>query len=127
MKIKLDENIPGAVAGILRSRGHDVDTVLEESLGGRDDPTVLRAAIDEGRLLLTLDRGFGDVRAYPPGTHPGIIVMRPADQRVPTVVAMVETLVGHHEIDGLAGCITVVQRNVLRVRRPTRDERSPSR
>ena len=38
MKIKLDENIPGAVAGILRSRGHDVDTVLEESLGGRDDP-----------------------------------------------------------------------------------------
>ena len=118
MKIKLDENIPGAVAGILRSRGHDVDTVLEESLGGRDDPTVLRAAIDEGRLLLTLDRGFGDVRAYPPGTHPGIIVMRPADQRVPTVVAMVETLVSHHEIDGLAGCITVVQRNLLRVRRP---------
>lgn len=118
MKIKLDENIPGAVAGFLRSRDHDVDTVLEESLGGRDDPTVLRAAISEGRLLITLDRGFGDVRAYPPGTHPGIIVMRPDDQRVPTVVGMVETLVDHHDIDGLAGCITVVQRNVLRVRRP---------
>ena len=118
MKIKLDENIPGAVAGLLRSRDHDVDTALEESLGGRDDPTVLRAATSEGRLLITLDRGFGDVRAYPPGTHPGIIVMRPDDQRVPTVVGMVETLVDHHDIDGLAGCITVVQRNVLRVRRP---------
>ncbi len=118
MTIKLDENIPGAVAGALRSRGHDVDTVLEESLGGRDDPTVLSAAIDEGRLLLTLDRGFGDVRAYPPGTHPGIIVLRPDDQRVPSVVAMVETLVDHHDIEGHAGCITVVQRNVLRVRRP---------
>ncbi len=118
MKIKLDENIPGSVAGVLRSRGHDVDTVLEESLGGRDDPTVLSAAIDEGRLLLTLDRGFGDVRAYPPGTHPGIIVLRPGDQRVPTVVAMVETLVDHHDIEGHAACITVVQRNVLRVRRP---------
>ena len=44
--------------------------------------------------------------------------MRPDDQRVPTVVGMVETLVDHHDIDGLAGCITVVQRNVLRVRRP---------
>jgi len=118
LKIKLDENIPGAVADILRARGHDVDTVLEESLGGRDDPTVLSAAIGEGRLLITLDRGFGDVRAYPPGTHPGIIVMRPDDQRVPTVVATVETLVDHHDIEGLAGCITVVQRNVLRVRRP---------
>ena len=118
MKIKLDENIPGAVAGFLRLRDHDVDTVLEESLGGRDDPTVLRAAISEGRLLITLDRDFGDVRAYAPGTHPGIIVMRPDDQRVPTVVGMVETLVNHHDIDGLSGCITVVQRNVLRVRRP---------
>jgi predicted nuclease of predicted toxin-antitoxin system len=118
LKIKLDENIPGAVAGVLRSRGHDVDTVLEESLGGRDDPTVLGAAIDEGRLLLTLDRGFGDVRAYAPGTHPGIIVLRPDDQRVPTVVAMVEMIVDHHDVDELAGCITVVQRNVLRVRRP---------
>lgn len=118
MKIKLDENIPGAVAGVLRSRGHDVDTVLEESLGGRDDPTVLGAAMDEGRLLLTLDRGFGDVRAYAPGTHPGIIVLRPDDQRVPTVVAMVEMIVDHHDVDELAGCITVVQRNVLRVRRP---------
>ena len=118
MKIKLDENIPGAVAGVLRSRSHDVDTVLEESLGGRDDPTVLSAAVAEGRLLLTLDRGFGDVRAYPPGTHPGIIVMRPDDQRVPTVVAMVEMIVDHHDVDELAGCITVVQRNVLRVRRP---------
>lgn len=118
MKIKLDENIPGAVAGVLRSRGHDVDTVLEESLGGRDDPTVLSAAIDEGRLLLTLDRGFGDVRAYAPGTHPGIIVLRPDDQRVPTVVAMVEMIVDRHDVDELAGCITVVQRNVVRVRRP---------
>lgn len=122
MKIKLDENIPGAVAHILRACGHDVDTVIEESLGGRDDPTVLSAAIGEGRLLITLDRGFGDVRAYPPGTHPGIIVMRPDDQRVPTVVAIVETLVDHHDIEGLAGCITVVQRNVLRVRRPDRDD-----
>jgi predicted nuclease of predicted toxin-antitoxin system len=118
LRLKLDENVPGAVAGILRSHGHDADTVLDEALGGRDDPTVLDAAVSEGRLLLTLDRGFGDVRAYPPGTHPGIIVMRPDDQRVPTVVAMVEMLVSHHDLGDLVGCITVVQRNVLRVRRP---------
>lgn len=44
--------------------------------------------------------------------------MRPDDQRVPTVVAMVEMIVDHHDVDELAGCITVVQRNVVRVRRP---------
>jgi hypothetical protein len=49
------------------------------------DPTVLRAATEESRLLPTLDRGFGDVRTESPGTHPGIVVMRLDDQRVPTV------------------------------------------
>ena len=118
MKIKLDENIPTAVAILLRGRGIDVDTVLEESLGGRTDPEVLAAATQEDRLLITLDRGFGDVRAYPPGSHPGIIVLRPADQRVHTVTNMVETLIDSHEIESLAGCVTVIQRNMLRVRRP---------
>lgn len=36
MKIKLDENIPSVVVTVLRSRGLDTDTVLEESLGGHD-------------------------------------------------------------------------------------------
>ncbi len=118
MKIKLDENIPLAVAILLRGRGIEFDTVLEESLGGRTDPEVLAAATLEARLLITLDRGFGDVRAYPPGGHPGIIVLRPPDQRVHTVVNMVETLIDSHQIETLAGCVTVIQRDVLRVRRP---------
>jgi hypothetical protein len=77
LKVKLDENIPGAIAELMRAREFDVDTVLEESLGGRSDPDVLAAATAEGRMLMTLDRGFGDVRSYPPGSHPGIVVLRP--------------------------------------------------
>ena len=119
MKLKLDENIPSAVLEFLRGREFDVDSVLEESLGGRDDPTVLHAASAECRMLITLDRGFGDVRSYPPGSHPGIIVLRPDDQRVATVLKTVELLVAHHDLESLVGCNSVVQRNVLRVRRPT--------
>lgn len=65
---------------MLRIRGIDIDTDLDESLGGSNDATVLDAARTEGRLLITLDRGFGEVRAYPPGSHAGIIVLRPDDQ-----------------------------------------------
>ncbi len=103
----------------LKSLRFDVDSVLEEYLGGRDDPTVLEAASAEGRMLITLDRGFGDVRSYPPGSHPGIVVLRPDDQRVATVLQTVELLIGHHDLESLVGCDAVVQRNVLRVRRPT--------
>jgi predicted nuclease of predicted toxin-antitoxin system len=118
VKVKLDENIPGAIAELMRLREFDVDTALEESLGGRSDPDVLAAATTEGRMLFTLDRGFGDVRSYPPGTHPGIIVLRPEDQRIPSVVAMVVSLLDHHDLATFAGCNAVIQRTVVRVRRP---------
>lgn len=35
MKIKLDENLPTALAELLRAKGHNVATVVEEALGGR--------------------------------------------------------------------------------------------
>ena len=118
MKIKLDENIPGGAADVLHARQRDFDTVVDEALGGQSDPTVPEAAGIEGRIMITLDRGFGDVRAYPPGTHPGIIVLRPDDQRPSTVISTIESLLDHHDLESLVGCITVVQRNVLRMRRP---------
>jgi hypothetical protein len=31
----------------------------------------MRSPTAENRLLVTLDRGFGDVRPYPPGSHGG--------------------------------------------------------
>lgn len=40
MNIKLDENLPAELVGILAVTGHDVDTVPDEGLAGRPDPEV---------------------------------------------------------------------------------------
>ena len=37
MKIKIDENIPASVAGLLENLGHDVDTVTDEKPTGGND------------------------------------------------------------------------------------------
>lgn len=37
-------------------------------------------------MLVTFDLGFGDIRAYPPASHSGVVLLRLADQR-PDVVA----------------------------------------
>lgn len=63
MKFKRDENLPELAARRLRELGHDVHTVAAEQLGGADDSVVLRAAIAEDRVLVTLDLDFADVRA----------------------------------------------------------------
>jgi predicted nuclease of predicted toxin-antitoxin system len=51
MKIKLDENMPAALAEHLRVLGHDVHTVPDEGLAGAVDPEVWSAAQGEDRFL----------------------------------------------------------------------------
>lgn len=117
MKVKLDEHLPRSLAAPLTARGINADTVADEGLSGATDPDVLAAAGAEARIVLTLDRGFGDIRAYPPGTHPGIIVFRIDDQSAPAVTAAVLQLIDAHDLADLVGAITVVQNGLLRIRR----------
>ena len=124
MKLKLDENLPYDVAPTLVRRGHDVHTVVEEQLAGRGDPVVVAAATHEDRLLFTLDRGIGDLRHYPPGSHAGIVVLRPVAQDPGSILALTERLLRAHTLDDLRGCVVVVEPRRIRIRRP--ETRNPS-
>lgn len=70
MRIKLDENMPEALAQLLQPAGHEVSTVADEGLSGASDPDVLSTAASEGRLLMTFDTDFADIREYPPEATP---------------------------------------------------------
>jgi predicted nuclease of predicted toxin-antitoxin system len=115
VKLKLDENLPHDLTDELGRRGDDVHTV------------VVVAASDEGRMLLTLDRGIGDLRRYPPGSHSGIVVLRPATQDPDTILALVERLVRAHSLEDLHGCVVVVEPQPIRIRRPEAQDPTRSR
>lgn len=118
MKFKLDENLPVSSAAILTSVGHDVDTVTEEGLVGAPDRDVVAAASAAGRILISLDRGLGDIRAYPPGSHAGIVVLRLADQSAASAIKAVSDLATLTDPSSLAGAVAVLQRGLLRIRHP---------
>ena len=92
MKFKPGENLPASATAILASAGHDVDTVTHEGLIGAPDQNVVAAATAAGRILISLDRGLGDIRAYPPGSHAGIVVLRLTDQPAAAAVKAVSDL-----------------------------------
>ena len=81
-RFKLDENLPRGAQALLRDAGHEVDSVIDERLGGGPDRKVLDACREEKRILITLDLDFGDIRLYPPADHGGIWVLRPATQSI---------------------------------------------
>lgn len=118
MRLKLDENLPDDARAVAESLGHDVDPVADEGLTGADDPHVLDAARREGRFVVTLDRGLGDIRRYPPGSHAGIAVIRIDIQDAPSVTAAVRSFLASEVLDDLAGCVVVVRGRLVRIRRP---------
>ena len=82
LSLKTDENLPLDARMFIEDRGHEVQTALEEGLGGSPDHELAERCREEFRILVTLDRTFADIRTYPPDSHPGIILLRPARQSI---------------------------------------------
>lgn len=70
-----DECVDAALVGHLRGIGHDVSYMAEIASGATDAET-LRRARDEGRLLLTEDKDFGDLVFRSKMTVPGVVLLR---------------------------------------------------
>ncbi len=71
MRLKLDENLGATWINGLRDRGHDVDTVSYEGMGGAFDADVLAAAAGATRALVTLDLDFSNPFRFPPRRRRG--------------------------------------------------------
>ncbi len=121
MRVKLDENMPAALAELLRSEGHETSTVSEEGLSGADDPNVLDAAAFEDRLLMTFDTDFADIRTYPPGSHAGIVVFRLSDQRWSVLQEPARSLLDLGVLERLHGGLAIVDETRVRTRRADKD------
>ena len=117
-RLKLDENLSRHLKPRLSAIGHDTTTTAEENLLSKPDSKVARAAFSEGRMLLTLDVGFGDLGKYPPGSHPGILLFRPQSLGPLEVNEYVASRMRNLDLDSLTGCTVIVEPARLRIRRP---------
>jgi predicted nuclease of predicted toxin-antitoxin system len=118
MKLKLDENLSHHLKPVLAELGHDVLTAADEDLLSRPDTEIARAAKNEQRMILTLDIEFADLRKYPPGSHPGVILFRPLSLSPLSVNDFITDFVRHTDLEKLAACVAVVDPVHVRVRYP---------
>lgn len=116
MKIKIDENLPADLAMPLTELGHDVETVLGEGLGGRDDDTVSAAAQGESRFLITQDMGLADLRRMIGGKNPGVLLVRLRDPSRSALIQRVGWLFEHESVESWKGALVVATDRKVRVR-----------
>ena len=116
LSLKIDENIPADARMLIEDRGHEVKTALEENLGGSPDQDLIEHCRDEFRILITLDRGFADIRAYPPDSHPGIILLRPVKQNVEEILKVFGDALDLAEDESPSNRLWIVEPGRIRIR-----------
>jgi len=122
MRIKVDEDLPKAIAQMLRERGHEAVGVVEQRMGGWKDPALWQAVQAEGRFLITADKGFADIRVHAPGTHAGVLLLRPDQDGIRPVVRLLEQVLDSYDLEDLRGTVAVATPRSLRIRRPASTE-----
>ena len=119
MKFKLDENFGPTVQTIFHQRGLDCQTVREEGLSGADDEVVLKAAIAEGRILVTMDRGFSNILRYPPQQTRGIAVISPPGKSSKILLRfLVEAFIEALQKQEIRGKLWIVEPGRIREHEP---------
>lgn len=113
-----------SMRAMLIGRGHDVSSVADRDLRA-SDVEVLGMASEEGRILITEDKDFGElvfVRGLPYSC-----IVRFVDMRVEEKVSAMRSLLEHEADSMRQGVFIVVTRNRVRVRRAAVRERGGGR
>ena len=116
MRWLADENIPAGVVVWLRDEGHDVVWMVE-TFRGESDLAVLARARREDRILITLDRDFGELvflRSAPPPA--GIVYVRLVPASVSQLVARLHWLLRSGDVS-IPGGFVVLDADGARSRR----------
>lgn len=119
MRFKIDENLPQEIADVLRKGGHDALTVYDQDIVGINDDSLLKRCISEARVLVSLDTGFSNIGAYPPGEFRGIVVIRVCNQgkrHILNVFGRVMPLFASQPVDKH---LWIVEENMVRIRGET--------
>jgi len=112
----VDESLPRAATLALRAAGHDVADVRDVGLRSHPDSEVHARAVEEERIVAAADLDFANAVRFPPGTHPGIVVLRvpnswSSDARGERLVSGI----GDTGADALRGAIVIVEPDRVRV------------
>ena len=117
LKVLVDEDLPRRAVQFLREHGYDAASVVEQGMSGWKDPQLWIAIQSEERFLVTADKGFGDIRVYPPGKHFGILLLRPDEDGIRPVIELLQQVLNSYKLEDLVGTVTVATPRGIRLRR----------
>ena len=115
MTLLADESVDGQIVYRLRADGVEVLYVAEMSPGLPDDE-VLEAGRRAGAILITADKGFGELVFLQRRVSAGVVLLRLAGHP-PEAKAEIVSRALHERSEEMAGAFSVVTPTAVRVHR----------
>lgn len=109
-----DECCPSELVAALRGQGYDVLWIVEEAPGAIDDK-VMEIAANEGRVLITEDKDFGELAFRTRQASSGVCLIRLPGRSMDVKISRLSALIAGHSTR-LSKCFTVVERDRFRFR-----------
>ena len=116
MNLIVDENVDKLIVDALRQDGHNVLYVAEFA-PSIDDETVLAQANQNGALLITEDKDFGELVFRQRLIHTGVVLIR-LDGLSKQAKARIVLTVFANQSSELPGTFSVISPGRVRIRQP---------
>jgi predicted nuclease of predicted toxin-antitoxin system len=113
----LDENLSPRHSAELRSDGYDACGAVGAGLSGATDEQILHFAVENGRILVTLDADFANIIRFPPEHTHGVVrpkVDPPTEDSIRQAIRRALLMLRNMD---LTGCLAVVDADRVRIRR----------
>lgn len=108
LKLYLDQMFSVQVAQALSSEAHDVLRASEVGQARADDQEILRKAIAEDRILVTLDQHFGDWVILPLSQHPGVIRLKVDPTTSENIIGLLLPFLRNHSSEQLRNHLVIL-------------------
>ncbi|MBW8051451.1 MAG: hypothetical protein FVQ77_14150 [Cytophagales bacterium] len=114
LRFLLDEDVGKRTANILRDKGYEIRTVIEE-MPGIKDRNVLMEAVKDKRIVVTLDKDFGRLVFRDHKKYLGVLFLRLRKESPENIASAIQKTVKQYG-EQLIGKFTTATEYNVRVR-----------
>jgi predicted nuclease of predicted toxin-antitoxin system len=119
LRFFVDAGVGRSVEQSLHEEGHDVKAVRDVDPCMKDEE-IIRMAAWEKRIVITMDKDFGELVYHSSMRHCGVLLLRMEDAAAAKKVQIVQHILANYG-DQLTDSFCVFQNNKLRIKKISRD------
>ena len=120
LKFLVDVGVGKGIEEYLNEKGYDTKAVRDID-PGMEDEEIIRIAVSEDRMIITMDKDFGELVYHSSIEHSGVLLLRLEDATGTEKLQVVKHILNNYA-NRIRNCFCVFQKDKFRIRKIPKKE-----